>query len=257
MYEAIEPVIVWRTLHQLMNAELPGDSKALDDFVWIAKSLPQADQEMAQIHAPVLGACILDKAEGLKPDLDQSDTFDKLVDLAAAFIAVVPATTWSKEPFPAEPPNPEELATALYVNRAAPETLLPKIKESVGRHIVTAVFALSRTIRPGGNSGFLTLLQVIRNLVDSDAPALAHVKAQDWVSCLSLAIQIVSRIPRSPLIPVQFFHRGFSSRRDYPPRRAFTGIPIPCLDGGRQDPSCVVRSGATCAKMSLRFPKLT
>lgn len=63
MYEAVEPIVIWRSLFTVMRDELDKESApGIGLIEWTLAAIPQHDEEVVQTHAPVLGEWLLEAA---------------------------------------------------------------------------------------------------------------------------------------------------------------------------------------------------
>lgn len=146
---------------------------------------------MIQIHAPVLVAYLLHKAYIAGPVATDPSERNRLIQLAALLIPAISSETWMSTEA-AQGLDAQEMAKSLYTGQREPESLLSKIQSEAGLYIASTIFALTRASGDDHSNGLVTLLSLIRNLIESDRAVLGPLRAQEWICDLCQTVQTVS-----------------------------------------------------------------
>ncbi|OCF74855.1 hypothetical protein I204_03697 [Kwoniella mangroviensis CBS 8886] len=190
VYEAIEPIIVWKLLYASVEAELDArESNGIQLVQWLISAVPQHDEEVNSVHIPVLLDLIL-SAIAVNASTD-------VFRLAAGLLHLIPLNAASRDPSTIDKPVSAgpSMSEVLYQSDEQHNVAHERINTEVLPHITTLAFdichnaLLSQSKEP---ESLLDAVNIVIALLDNEVPTLGIVDGENWLSGLVQALSKVS-----------------------------------------------------------------
>ena len=201
VYEAIEPVIIWRALYTLTEASLCGQ-QADSLTVWILKTIPQKDEEVTRVHMPLLLEAICSWTSVGQKQLTIRLTIqhDRLsvgreiaaMDLVTQLVRLIPQKLWQQAQ--SEPrPSPDSAASDIHgAKDINADEVSDRVMNDVAPRIVQTIFALTTKWSRSKPEVLVEILKTQSTLLNAGAATLRHISAQEWLEILSDIMRNVS-----------------------------------------------------------------
>lgn len=108
---------------------------------WLLATVPQHDQEVLEVHAPLLCYAILRRVLAISPGSGLSEgSFLRAVTLAELLLRLIPPTNFEPQTGDA---YSENLSEAVYTSSVQVESLRPRIRVEIVPAILSTIFELS------------------------------------------------------------------------------------------------------------------
>lgn len=186
VYDAVEPIIVWRAFY----TALENKDEAL--LRWTLYNLPQKDEEVTDVHIPIVLDHILAKLQVCRrlalADLQNGQSSN--IDLASALLAHIRSSMFTRQSLDHE--EGTELLVAIYTApNSSLELVEPQVLAQAIPRIVRTIFDLSA--EPKTNTDSLIALDMALRLIDIEAVPIGHLKGSEWLDKLVTRLHKASR----------------------------------------------------------------
>nr|XP_018264586.1 uncharacterized protein I303_02758 [Kwoniella dejecticola CBS 10117]OBR86744.1 hypothetical protein I303_02758 [Kwoniella dejecticola CBS 10117] len=195
VYEAIEPIVVWRLLHMAVQAELGAkESDAIDLVQWLLASVPQHDEEVTSVHIPVM----LESVFGvISSNTLTADALLEALRLSVPLLDSVSSTTLAKASKACQKAEVEEQSAAdsLYRDNGNLQQAYDRIHQDTIPRVTSTAFEICEVALSNHAEEPETLLSAIKILtilIDQEVPTLASINGAGWLSCMVQALSKVS-----------------------------------------------------------------
>ncbi|WVQ78778.1 hypothetical protein IAT38_000869 [Cryptococcus sp. DSM 104549] len=203
VYEAIEPMVIWKVLHKSVEEQHGGDRsnvshkesnladrQAVDLVPWLLDNVPQPDEEVYSVHIPLMLDTVLSFAA---TDTINLETRGEALHLAVSLLRHIHSSTFTKAS--------SSLSSSSHDTSAAEEAyslaeITPRVEsrlhsEVLPRIVQNAFSVCELALAENDLGALLDAVHVVSNLIDHEAPPLASIDGPRWLSSL---VRTMSRV---------------------------------------------------------------
>ncbi|KAK4687443.1 hypothetical protein P7C73_g2673, partial [Tremellales sp. Uapishka_1] len=210
VYEAVEPIILWRFLYNAVTEELNGNvsdvrlskketanGQGIEMTSWLLESIPQHDQEVNCIHAPAMLYGIL----RVFVDRESGSTVSG-IRLAVDLLAIIPQHLLTSIATPSSPsadPAACSSISALYAVPDVNQEIATQIRNEVCPWIISHSFDICKSVLeddPTHTAMLLGAVELVTRLIEYDLPALRTIEWESWMNL------VLSGLARSAALEV-------------------------------------------------------
>ncbi|ORX36308.1 Dopey, N-terminal-domain-containing protein [Kockovaella imperatae] len=178
VYESVEPMIIWRKLYDLVAQSLRAET---DDLLtrWILTTIPQKDDEVRNVHVPVLLEYIL---LSLHENEVRAERIGPTLELCSLLLDAVPSRILGSAD--GQMDKRSSLASELYSaqGKKSVEEWSRRVLEGVMPNIVKLIF--SSTSVGSLKDNIVSCLNLQHSLIDAEAVSLKQLDSLEWLKSL-------------------------------------------------------------------------
>nr|ODN87338.1 hypothetical protein L203_03611 [Cryptococcus depauperatus CBS 7841] len=181
LYDAVDPVVIWTNFHKLIEESNHNKKQDINLIIWILDNIPQHDDEVKQIHIPVL----LDTALKIVEGSSDEEWSSEILRLAVSLLKHIPSSVFSRSSSKitiqaSDPP----LNNVLYNSSHHTSNLNIRIENEVLPRIVSSSFKVCGKAFSGDTPVLLKAVYIVSQLIEYEVPALAGVDSDKWLGAL-------------------------------------------------------------------------
>ncbi|WWC60178.1 uncharacterized protein I303_102743 [Kwoniella dejecticola CBS 10117] len=191
VYEAIEPIVVWRLLHMAVQAEL-GAKESDVSRVQTCQELT----EVTSVHIPVM----LESVFGvISSNTLTADALLEALRLSVPLLDSVSSTTLAKASKACQKAEVEEQSAAdsLYRDNGNLQQAYDRIHQDTIPRVTSTAFEICEVALSNHAEEPETLLSAIKILtilIDQEVPTLASINGAGWLSCMVQALSKLAEV---------------------------------------------------------------
>nr|XP_031863087.1 uncharacterized protein CI109_001565 [Kwoniella shandongensis]KAA5530159.1 hypothetical protein CI109_001565 [Kwoniella shandongensis] len=192
VYEAVEPVVIWKELHSSVLDELNSKGSGAIELVrWIVASIPQTDEEINSVHVPIVLDTVLSAIT--------SDTLTVEAELEAFHLArtlteLIPVSTYAKgSSITSDVEHTRSVADLLYSKDGDPHSAQGRLHTEVLPRIVQNAFVVFEKVAVTQEiESLLEAVRIVSVLIDHESSSLALVNGHRWLAAIIEALSKIS-----------------------------------------------------------------